>query len=313
MKVIFFGTPPFAANVLAFLIENQIQVDAIVTKPDKPQGRFGKPAYSAVKKRALEQYSGIPLFQPEQASESSFAETLRPFKADLFIVVAYGEIMKENLLQMPRLTCVNVHASLLPNYRGASPMQFALLNGDKETGVTIMEMTQKMDAGDIIMQKIVPISDEMNLEELEEQLCQAGCRALLQVIHDFDEGSIQKVPQDNAKATYVNKIDVTMAKIDWNEPAKALHNRIRAFSPKPGAWCFVQIEDQSKRLKVFRSQVFTEQEGNPGETLVYDKHSWVIACGKNALQLLEVQLEGKKRMPIGDFLRGFSAPPSILT
>ena len=155
MKVIFFGTPPFAANILSFLIENHIQIAAIVTKPDKPQGRSGKLAFSAVKKRALELCPDIPLFQPEKASSPSFVKELVPFQADLFVVVAYGEIIKKNLLEMPRLGCINLHASLLPKYRGAAPMQFALLNGDKETGVTIMDMAEKMDAGDILVQETI--------------------------------------------------------------------------------------------------------------------------------------------------------------
>jgi len=311
MKVIFFGTPPFAANVLTFLIDHNIEVVAIVTKPDKPQGRSGKPAFSAVKKVALEKYPSIPLHQPEAASDANFAEKLRTYDADLFIVVAYGEIMKENLLQMPRLSCLNVHSSLLPKYRGAAPMQFALLNGDTKSGVTIMEMALKMDAGDIIAQKIVPIPDDMNLEELEAALCEAGCLALLEVIHAFEKGPVSKTPQDHSQATYVKKIDPSMAQITWTEPASVLHNRIRAFSPKPGAWCTVEINGQSKRLKILRSCVSKTHQGSPGETVEYDKKNWTVACGEDALELLEVQLEGKKRMEIEDFLRGYPNPPKV--
>ena len=311
MKVIFFGTPPFAANVLTFLIDHNIEVVAIVTKPDKPQGRSGKPAFSAVKKVALEKYPSIPLHQPEAASDANFAEKLRTYDADLFIVVAYGEIMKENLLQMPRLSCLNVHSSLLPKYRGAAPMQFALLNGDTKSGVTIMEMALKMDAGDIIAQKIVPISDDMNLEQLEAALCQAGCEALLEVVHAFEKGPVSKTPQDHSQATYVKKIDPSMAQITWADPASVLHNRIRAFSPKPGAWCTVEINGQSKRLKILRSCVSKAYQGSPGETVQYDKKNWIIACKEDALELLEVQLEGKKKVAIEDFLRGYPNPPKI--
>jgi len=311
MKIIFFGTPSFAARVLTFLIENQIQVEAIVTKPDKPQGRSGKPAFSAVKKETLEKHPDIPLYQPEKASDSSFVDTLKSYHADLFIVVAYGEIVKENLLNMPKLGCINVHASLLPKYRGAAPMQFALLNGDKESGITIMEMALKMDAGDIIKQKTVPIPEDMNLEELEDQLCQAGSKALLEVIADFKKGSVNKTPQDHSQATYVKKIDPSMAKIDWSHPASVIHNRIRAFSPKPGAFCTIQIGSQTKRLKVLRSQVSCEYSGLPGSTAVYDKKQWIVNCGQNALQLFQVQLEGKKKMSIEDFLRGHPSLPEI--
>ncbi|CCB90015.1 methionyl-tRNA formyltransferase [Simkania negevensis] len=311
MKVVFFGTPPFAANVLTYLIDHSIEVTAIVTKPDKPQGRSGKPAFSAVKEVALKKYPSIPLYQPEEASDPAFAKRLRSYNADLFIVVAYGEIMKENLLRMPRLRCINVHSSLLPKYRGAAPMQFALLNGDTESGVTIMEMALKMDAGDIISQKIVPIPADMNLEQLESALCQAGCEALLEVIDAFEKGTIVKTPQDHGQATYVKKIDPSMAEMNWTEAATVLHNRIRAFSPKPGAWCIVEINGQPKRLKILRSRVSKNHQGFPGETVQYDKTNWVLACGSDALELLEVQLEGKKRMAIEDFLRGYPNPPQI--
>ncbi|WP_420421921.1 methionyl-tRNA formyltransferase [Simkania sp.] len=311
MKIVFFGTPPFAANVLTYLIDHNVEVVAIVTKPDKPQGRSGKPAFSAVKKVALEKYPSISLHQPEEASDAAFAEKLNSYGADLFIVVAYGEIMKENLLHMPRLSCINVHSSLLPKYRGAAPMQFALLNGDPESGVTIMEMALKMDAGDIIAQKTVPIPDDMNLEQLESALCQAGCEALLEVIQAFEKGPVAKTPQDHSQATYVKKIDPSMAQITWSEPANILHNRIRAFSPKPGAWCAVEINGQSKRLKILRSRVSKNYQGSAGETVQYDKKNWILACGSDALELLEVQLEGKKRMAIEDFLRGHPNPPKI--
>ena len=190
-------------------------------------------------------------------------------------------------------------------------MQFALLNGDKETGVTIIEMVKKMDAGDIIAKKIVPISDSMNLEILEEELCRAGCEMLLQVIGEFEEGKVQKVMQDHEQATYVKKIDPAMARIDWKQPAQVLHNRIRAFSPKPGAWCQIKIGGQTKRMKILKSCVIPNRSGPPGEPLLYDKNSWVIACGQDSLQLLEIQLEGKKRLEIEVFLRGHPEPPSI--
>lgn len=312
MKIIFFGTPLFAANVLSFLVENHIQIQAIVTKPDRPQGRSGKPTYSAVKKRAEELNLTIPLFQPEKASDPIFAKELQSFQADLFVVVAYGEIIKKNLLEMPSLGCINLHASLLPKYRGAAPMQFALLNGDQETGVTIMEMAEKMDAGAIISQAVVPIPVDMNLAELEAELCLVGSNKLLEIIKKFEKGKVEKTPQDHTKATYVKKIDPSMAEMDWKASAQTLHNRIRAFSPKPGAWCMIRVGEKTRRLKILKSSICQDQKGTPGETLVFDRQTWVVACGEKALQILEVQLEGKKRMVIEDFLRGHFSPPTFI-
>lgn len=309
MRIIFFGTSFFAAKILDFLIRNQVEVAAVITKPDKPQGRSDHPVSSPVKKYVLKNNSHLPLYQPEKASAPSFAERLKPYKADLFIVVAYGEIIKENLLNMPRLSCLNVHASLLPKYRGAAPIQFALLNGDKESGITVMEMVSALDAGAIIKQIAVPIPDHMNLEELEAKLCEVGSEGLLEVIDDFKKGSIQKTVQNHNEATYVKKIDSSMAQINWKESAQTLHNRIRAFSPKPGAWCMISLGDQIKRLKILRSRVIKGLCGICGSLAQYDKSHWKIFCGEDALELIELQLEGKRRMLTKDFLLGHPFPP----
>lgn len=311
MKVIFFGTPSFAAEILGFLIENQVEVLAVVTKPDKPRGRSGKPAFSAVKQLATEKYPEIPLYQPDKASHESFAEILAKYGADLFVVIAYGEIIKQNLLDMPRYGCINLHASLLPKYRGAAPIHFALLNGDQESGVTIIEMVLKMDAGPMLGQAKVAISPYMNFAELEEKLCDVGATILCDVIHKIQKGTVKKIPQDSSKATYVTKVDPSLAQIDWQASAAELHNRIRAFSPKPGAWCQVQIGEQSKRMKIFQSQVCKNASGRPAEVLSYQGGEWMVACGTGALKLLEVQLEGKKCLSSSDFIRGLPKPPEF--
>lgn len=311
MKVIFFGTPHFAAEILSFLIEKQVEVVAVVTKPDQPQGRSKKLIFSPVKKWVLEQKKEIPLFQPNKASSPLFSEKLIRFRADLFVVVAYGEILKKHLLDMPLLGCINVHTSLLPKYRGAAPMEFTLLNGDREAGVSVIEMTEKMDAGDILIQKAISISDEINLGELQEQLIEIGGPALFEVIQSFEKGEVKREPQNHAKATYIQKVDSLMAELDWKKPARVLHNRVRAFSPKPGAWCMVQIRMEEKRLKILKSRVCPGLKGEAGETIVYNREKWILACGEGALELLEVQIEGKKKMGIRDFLRGCPTPPLI--
>lgn len=310
MKIVYFGTPPFAADVLDYLAQHQITILAIVTKPDKPRGRSGKLAFSAVKELAREKYGDIPLFQPDKASTKAFAEKLRLLGADLFVVVAYGEIINQELLDLPRYGCINLHASLLPQYRGAAPIQYALLEGAKKSGVTIIEMSLKMDAGAILAQKEVLIPSEMNLEELEGELCKTGCETLLKVIKQFENQSITKTPQNHTQATYVQKIDSSRAQIDWKKPANKVHNQIRAFSPRPGAWCTVEIGGHFKRIKIYRTQV-EEGLGDPGETLSFGPQGWRVACQEGVISILEVQLEGKKRLSIKDFSRGVSSAPKI--
>lgn len=311
MKIIYFGTPYFAAEVLKFLIENGVEVLAIVTKPDRPRGRSGKPAFSAVKELATTIYSDIPLYQPDKASTPAFEEEMSKYGADLFVVVAYGEIMKQPLLDLPKERCINLHASFLPKYRGAAPIQFALLDGAKETGVTIIEMVLKMDAGDILAQEKIPIPQEMNCAELEEKLCILGGKTLLRVIRKFPQHHAQKKPQNPLDATYVQKIDSSMAEINWSQPAETIHNQVRAFSPRPGAWTEVEINGQWKRLKIFKTKV-VDGKGKPGTTLSFSKNEWVLACRDKALSLLELQLEGKKRLSIEDFALAFQQPPKFI-
>lgn len=312
MKIVFFGTPSFAAKVLNYLITHSVDVVAIVTKPDKARGRSKKLVYSAVKEFALENNLDIPIHQPEKASDPVFVDLLKKYKADLFVVVAYGEIVKQNLLEMPRLGCINLHASLLPKYRGASPIHAALLNGDRETGVTVIKMVEKMDAGDILGQKRMSISINMNFEELETKLYLLGQEVLLDVITQLQLGLSKQKAQKGSEASYVKKIDSSLAKIDWKEPANVLHNRVRAFSKKPGAWCSVEIKGQIKRLKIFLTSFCKETIATSKSTVAYGNGQWVIASSKGSLSLLEVQLEGKKRMKTEDFIRGNETPPLII-
>ncbi|MEM8727426.1 MAG: methionyl-tRNA formyltransferase [Chlamydiota bacterium] len=307
MRIVYFGTPFFAAEVLKFLIGSGVEVVAIVTKPDRPRGRSGKPAFSAVKELATKNYPDIPLYQPDRVSTSSFEQELRRFDPDLFVVVAYGEIVKQHLLDLPRKGCINLHASLLPKYRGAAPIQFALLDGAKETGITVIEMVAKMDAGDILAQEKIPIPIEMNRIELEEKLCALGQETLLRVIRNFSHYYAQRKPQDPKQVTYVQKIDSIMARIDWNRDAETIHNQIRAFSPSPGAWAEVEVDGRLKRVKIFRSKVVggAVKVGTP---LSFSKKEWVVACGAQALSIIEIQLEGKKRLPFKDFVLGFDRP-----
>ena len=304
MKIIYFGTPPIAAEVLDFLSGNGVEVLAIVTKGDKPRGRSGKPVFSAVKELAIEKFPNIPLYQPDKASTAAFEEELRLFGADLFVVFAYGEIIKQNILDLPRYGCINLHPSLLPKYRGPAPIRFALLDGAKETGVSVIEMALKMDAGDLLAQEKVSIPSDMNCEQLERVLIPLGAETLLKVIKNYSYHDEHKLLQDPTLATYVQKIDATMAEIDWSRSAETIHNQIRAFSPKPGAWCNVVVNGKPKRLKVFRATPTVE-------TPQYQKDQWVVSCGAGNLSLLDLQLEGKKRLTISEFTRGFQSAPFL--
>jgi methionyl-tRNA formyltransferase len=250
----------------------------------------------------------LPIHQPEKASTPDFEALLRTYNADLFIVVAYGEIIKQNILDIPRLGCINVHASILPKYRGAAPIQRVIMEGEKVTGVTIMDMVLKMDAGDIIQIVETPITENMTSGELSEKLCQLACPALLQVIDRFAKGTVQKTPQDPSQVTFAAKINVDDELIHWNWAAVRIHNLIRALSPKPGAWTPIQIGNESKRLKILRSQLISHLSGQPGEQLAFGKEGWIVACGNGAIQLLEVQLEGKKKMAAEDFIKGNRLP-----
>lgn len=304
MKVIFFGTPEFAADLLEYLLQNGIEVAAVVTKPDRPQGRSKQPVASPVKEAALR--NNLPIFQPPIVSAPEFAPTLEALQAELFVVVAYGEIMKQHLLDMPTHGCINVHASLLPKYRGAAPIQHSILAGEKETGVTIMQMVKKMDAGDIIVTAKVPIDTETTYGELTKALCAASQKPLLEVIKTYAQGIVPAhTAQDHTLATYAPKVELEDCQIDWNKDANTLHNLIRGVNPDPGAWCYVEFNGERKRLKITRSlPVAGVTDSPPAAILHCDRQGLIINCHSGALKLLELQLEGKRKMTADEFVRG---------
>ncbi len=310
MKIIFFGTPQFSADVLQYLIDHQIKIVAVITKPDRPKGRSGHPIPTPVKLIAQTQHPPIPVHQPELVSAPEFADTLRSYHADLFVVVAYGEIIKQHILDMPPRGCINVHTSLLPKYRGAAPIQRSIINGETKTGVTIMYMVKKMDAGDIIKIVKVSIGDNTTFGELEKTLCEVGSVAVLDVIHQLEQGEVHHEEQDHSKATLAPKIELEDCEIKWNLPAKVIHNLVRGVNPYPGAWCYVKIGDHQKRLKILSTAVL-DDHGIPGTILKYGKDGLVIACGEGSLQILELRLEGKKAMTAEELMRGI--PKNSLT
>lgn len=307
MKIVCFGTSSFAAEIFTYLVKQDVTVCAIVTRPDKPKGRSAQLLPPPVKETASRLFPSIPLHQPKKASTNEFAALLKQYDADLFVVVAYGEILKENILKLPKLSCINIHASLLPLYRGAAPMQRALMDGVTKSGITIIDMVLEMDAGDILAKAEIEVSSAMTYGELHEKLSSLACPLVLETIKNFNNHSVKRVAQDQVQVTFAPKITPSEEEIHWDRSAVEIHNQIRALSPQPGAWCRVQVGKEVKRLKIKRSVVISDVQGFIGETLSFGKEGWVIACGSGALRLLEVQLEGKKNMPVEQFLPGYSS------
>jgi methionyl-tRNA formyltransferase len=313
LNIIFFGTSPFAVHILRCLLEHQINIVAVVTRTDKPKGRSLKVTPPPVKELILDSTPDLPILQPLKASTPEFAELLKKYKPDLFIVAAYGEILKNFILDIPTHGAINVHGSLLPKYRGAAPIQRALMNGDSETGMTIIKMVLEMDAGDMLDRVKIPLSSDASFGELEQKLAEIACPALIQVLHKIKNGALHPTPQDPSQVTFAPKINSHETEIKWNRSALEIHNLIRALSPQPGAWCWVEIGAEKRRLKIKRSRVVAqESKAYAGENLLFTDKEWIVACEKGALKLLEVQLEGKKSLPIQDFLRGFHEPCKIL-
>lgn len=309
MNIVYFGTPVFSAEVLRFLVEQGINPVAVVTQPDRPQGRGERLRPPAVKAMCDTLGLEIPIFQPEKASDPGFAPHLQALNPDLFVVVAYGEIIKEHLLNMPSRACINLHTSLLPKYRGAAPIQRCIMNGEQETGVTIMHMAKKMDAGDIIAVEKLPVPEEMTAGELERDLCAKGSELLFRVIQEFEKGTPLRIPQDHSLATLAPKVHPEDGEVSWSLPAKNIHDQVRGLTPRPGAWCRVRIGEKEKRLKLLKTAVLDGQFSESVGEFFFDKSTGVagVSCQGSRLVLLEVQLEGKRAMSGADFLRGYGS------
>lgn len=302
LRIIFMGTPELAAASLgALLREPAFKIVAVVTQPDRPKGRDLKLQPSPVKQLALK--AGLPVLQPAKAREEQFIAELRAYQPDLIAVAAFGQILPRSILELPRYGCLNVHTSLLPKYRGAAPIQWAILNGDAETGVTIMKMDVGLDTGDILTQATTPIRPEDNAATLHDRLAQLGADLLVQTLPDYVAGKIPPRPQAHELATHVAKIKKEDGRIDWQQPATAIGNRIRAFTPWPGAFTFWPAQPSPRLLKICQAVVI-QQSGPAGEVLSADKSGIVIGCGADALRVTTLQLEGGRRMSAQEFLAG---------
>jgi len=305
MRIIFIGTGEIGVPTLRALLNSEHEVIAVVTQPDKPVGRDQRieppPIKTALIGRARP--PGAPIFQPARIKDPQAIEQIRSRTPDAIVVVAYGQILPHDVLEIPRLACLNVHASLLPRWRGAAPLQAAIAAGDFETGITVMYMDEGLDTGDILLQRNVEILPNDTGGSLHDRLAQIAPEALLESLRLIAAGSAPRIRQDNARATYAPKLKREHGQIDWSESAAAIERKIRAYNPWPGA--FMKVGDQN--LKIFSASV-VDLTGQPGEILRRDK-ALIVAAGKGALCLAEVQLEGKRRMSGAEFLRGHGALP----
>ena len=298
------GTPDFAVGTLEALIGAGHEILMVVTQPDKPKGRSGQTVPTPVKVCALEH--GITVFQPERIKRPEAVEELKKQNADLFVVAAFGQILSQEILDMPRLGCLNVHASLLPKYRGASPIQHVILDGEEKTGITIMQMNAGLDTGDILYQKEIVIREDDTYESLEQALMKLGGEAIVEALTLLEQGRLKATPQDDEKSNYAPLIQKEMGRIDFSRDAFALDRQIRGMNPWPSAY----TTWRGKQLKLWRARPKeTEKLGAPGEVIEVSKDHFTVATGRGVLDIWEVQLEGKKRMSSRDFLLGVQLKP----
>ena len=298
------GTPDFALPSLEVLVSSPHRVVGVVTQPDRPRGRGKKVQPPPVKVRALS--LGLPVFQPQRVKEEGFVDLVRGLAPDAVVVVAYGQILPPSILRLPPYGCINLHASLLPRYRGAAPIQRAIMNGEKETGVTTMLMDEGLDTGGILLQRRVPIYEEDTAGKLHDRLAREGAELLLETLDLLARGDLAPRPQDHRLATYAPPLTPEDELIDWRRPARDLYNQVRALNPWPVARTWLE----GKVLKVWRaaaSPLPPPAEAQPGE-VVLSRKELVVATGVGCLALLEIQLEGGKRLPAEDFLRGRPIP-----
>ncbi|MFK5914612.1 MAG: methionyl-tRNA formyltransferase [Woeseiaceae bacterium] len=299
LRIIFAGTPEFAANALSALVASDHEIVAVYTQPDRPAGRGRKLRASPVKEVALE--NDIPVLQPENLKETDTQDTLRAFNADVMVVAAYGLILPQIILDIPRLGCLNIHASLLPRWRGAAPIQRAIAAGDKESGITIMQMNAGLDTGDILQLFPCPIQDKDNGGDLHDRLAEIGANAILETLHHLEKKSLNPTAQDDSLANYAHKLNKKEAIINWQSSAIEIERLIRAFNPWPVAFTYLN----DKTLRIWQADVLTENsELEAGTVISCDKKGIDISCGEGVLRLLKLQPSGSKAMDVASFMNG---------
>lgn len=319
MKIVFMGTPDFAVSALEAIVQAGHQVIAAVTQPDKPKGRGKGVQMPPVKQCALKY--GIPVFQPVKIREAGAVGILRGYGADIFVVAAFGQILSDEILTMPKYGCVNIHASLLPKYRGASPIQWVILNGEKETGITVMQMGKGIDTGDMLMKRVVPLDRKETGESLHDKLCKAGAELIVEALPKIERGELEPEKQKEEEATYVSMLKKSLGRIDWAKDAVSIDRLVRGLNPWPSAYTFYH----GKVLKIWECEP-VDGEGHSlyggmdagvsgdvaeggskgiGSVGKVAKDAFYVQTGNGWLKVLQVQLEGKKRMQVKDFLLGY--------
>lgn len=312
MKVVFMGTPDFAVGALEAIVQAGHEVVAVVTQPDKPKGRGKEVQMTPVKQCALK-YE-IPVFQPKKIKEPECVEQLRTYEADIFVVAAFGQILSKEILTMPPYGCVNIHASLLPKYRGAAPIQWVILNGEKETGITIMQMDIGIDTGDMLLKCVVPIDEKETGETLHDKLREAGAGLIVEALVKIEKGELIPQKQDEAQASHVGMLQKSLGHIDWSKEAVVIERLVRGLNSWPSAYTYYN----QKTLKIWESELVGEEESakicvecgigseaQPGCIMKVGKEAFYVKTGKGLLRVTQIQLEGKKRMQVKDFLLGY--------
>ena len=305
MRIVYMGTPDFAVAPLEAILAAGHQVSLVVTQPDKQKGRGPVMQMSPVKECALRH--NIPVFQPVKIRQEESVRELSRYEADIFVVAAFGQILSEEILAMPRFGCINIHASLLPALRGAAPIQWAIINGDRESGVTIQQMAKGVDTGDILSQRAVPLAVKETGETLHDKLMEAGAGLIVETLEQIGRGEITPRKQDEALATHVGKLTRAMGLIDWNKDAAFIERLLRGLTPWPGAYTFYR----GRQLKIWEADVPAQEETDvyPAGVVRVEKDFFDVATGEGILRVRSLQLEGKRRMQVKEFLLGYELSP----
>lgn len=300
MRIVFMGTPDFSVGALNSLVDAGHQICACITQPDKPKGRGKAVLMTPVKERAVE--LGIPVYQPVKVKDPEFQEILKDLAPDVIVVVAFGQLIPQSVLDLPPYGCINIHASLLPKYRGAAPIQWVIIDGEKETGITTMVMEAGLDTGDMLEKAVVPIEKDETGGSLHDKLRAVGGELIVSTLKKLEEGTITRTKQTEEKTCYAKKLTKSLGDIDWTMDAAAIERLIRALNPWPSAYTSLE----GRTIKLWGAQVLEEEyEGVCGQVAAAEKDSLIVKAGKGALKITELQIEGKKRMDTGAFLRGF--------
>lgn len=317
MRIVFMGTPDFSVPALKALVEAGHQVIAVVTQPDKPKGRGKEVQMTPVKIQAMEY--GIPVYQPAKVREASFVEVLKGMEADVYVVIAFGQILPKAVLELPKYGCINIHASLLPKYRGAAPIQWCVIDGERETGITTMMMDVGLDTGDMLEKAVIPIEEKETGGSLHDKLSMAGGDLILSTLKKLEEGTLVRTPQTDEGTCYAKMLTKSLGDIDWNQDAVSIERLIRGLNPWPSAYTMWN----GKTIKIWAADViagreaadFLSESGVPAETgtapgtvVCSDKRGLVVCTGGGLLSIRELQMEGKKRMDTPAFLRGYPIP-----